>query len=104
MSSAAPTTSSVLLAVLILLIVFSAVYSGIYFVVRKRPKTYGVILAVAMATTTLLFIYDSIYDDIPPGYTWRTHVFESVVYGSVYTAIIFGLLSQMYFGISKLPD
>ena len=85
----------------LLFVFFSFTYSLMYYVTRNR-NPYLYILVAAVGITAILFFMEYMFwDNDPPNPSASQIVFESVVMGSMYTALIWGVLSGLYFLVSK---
>lgn len=87
---------------LVFLILFSTVYSCIYFI-AKRKDAYRSILFASIMLTAFLFTMDYLFwDNDPPNPPAARIIFESLFIGSIYVTLFFGAGSAIYFMAHKL--
>lgn len=85
----------------LLFVFFSGTYSLMYYVTRNRNPYLYILVASVGITAVLFFMEYMFWDNDPPNPSASQIVFESVVMGSMYTALIWGVLSGLYFLFNK---
>lgn len=86
----------------VLFVFFSGVYSLMYYVINKH-NPYLYILVTSVLITAFLFFMDYMFwDNDPPNPPATQILFESVVIGTGYVFLIWGVFSSLYYLFSKL--
>jgi hypothetical protein len=87
---------------LVVFTLLSGCYGTFYYFLKKKDVPYKDILVFSACLTAFLFTMDyMVWDKNPPNPPARQIVFESIVVGTFYTGLFFGVISGVWFGLSR---